>query len=57
LGISEYHQTVIICDNCNDFTEYPYDKTFTIKKAGEKGWSIGKRTLCPKCKPKWNKRR
>lgn len=48
--------TVVICDECGclEVSEY-VQKTHMICWLREKGWSFGKRCLCPKCSGKRKK--
>lgn len=47
---SEY-QTVIECDDCGEsWSEAATTQNEMIKLARSKGWSYGKRILCPHCK-------
>lgn len=45
--------TGIICDSCHYYLVWNHNgKMRIIKWAREKGWSIGKQTLCPMCRKK-----
>ena len=51
------YETSIICDKCSErfsFTDV-YTKQWMIHRAREKGWTIGKRELCPSCRQKRRK--
>lgn len=48
IGCKEY---IITCTECGkDTVEYCHRLTTAVSIFREKGWSIGKRTLCPDCK-------
>ena len=41
------------CDKCNSMIYWPHvSKYLVIKWARNNGWSIGKQTLCQKCRAK-----
>lgn len=44
----------IKCDNCGATLQYSnsYDKAMTKQLLEKKGWSIGKKDLCPTCNPR-----
>lgn len=43
----------IVCDKCGDKLIWHHiSKLYIVEWAREKGWSVGKKTLCPKCRRK-----
>lgn len=50
-------ETSIYCDKCGSGYSFPdiEPKYFMIKIVREKGWTVGKKHLCPNCR-KWNRR-
>lgn len=51
------YETSIICDKCSERISHTdvYTKQWMIRCAREKGWTIGKRELCPNCRKKRRK--
>ena len=51
-------ETSIYCDKCGSGFYFPNIETkkFMAATAKEKGWTIGKIHLCPKCNGKKNRR-
>ena len=48
-------EIAIVCEKCGErkiLWNTILPKKYAIKIAREDGWAIGKKTLCPACKPK-----
>lgn len=47
---------LVQCDECGenlaDFIYAPPSKKEAVSEARKTGWTVGKRVLCPDCKPK-----
>lgn len=42
-----------VCDNCGRASLFKHEaKKYILRWARRAGWTVGKRVLCPYCKPK-----
>lgn len=53
MSFKEHHYTTVTCDECGHQVDTPWINKHDIKaRLRPKGWSFGKRHLCPSCSGK-----